>query len=75
MWTAYAGLVCAGGTYVTGWDPRQEGNADSATPAFSVKHTGVTGDFKVYTMISAGSPDCDGPPQLLTGVFTGSLLL
>lgn len=71
----YAGLVFAGGTYITGWDPRQKGNGPSAIPAFKVKYKGVDGvgdDAFVQSMIPAASFEGSGPNQLLTGLFNGS---
>lgn len=66
MRTAVAGLVCAGGTYMTGWDPPQWGNKPASS--FSVRYNEATSEFWLTTMIAAALPGCDGPPQLLTGM-------
>lgn len=60
---AHAGLVCASGTCMTGWDPRQQGTGPSPTPAFIVADRGP-----FHTIISADGPESGGPPQLVVGV-------
>lgn len=71
IWTVSAGLVCVGGAYMTGWDPRQQGDGSLQTHAFCVKYKEATADHDrhVWSMISANSAECDGPAQLLTGVM------
>lgn len=72
MWMPHAGLVFAAGSHITGWDPRQNGNATSPSPAFIVKYEEGTKSHHVNTMISAGLAECNAPSQLLTGVLPGN---
>lgn len=66
---AFAGLVCVGGEYITGYDPRQEGSR----PAFIFTYSRDIHDY-IWTMTSGGLPGCGGPSQLLTGVLMGNSL-
>lgn len=67
---AWAGLVCTGGEYITGWDPRVD--ESSPNQGFHVNYCDATGDDLVYTMISACESQEGGLPQLLTGGWTGN---
>jgi hypothetical protein len=64
-----AGLVCTGGTKVTGWDPRLNGNPNTLTSAFHKDYADLTNGNShcVQTMLSVGE-HFRNLPHLLTGV-------